>query len=143
MRTRGLCVSREWSRGGGHPARAEVSTHVGEGEMSTMLLPEKREFVRLSKDHDVVPVAREIYADLTTPISAFHALAQDAPYAFLLESVIGGERLGRYSFLGIGADRVVTARRGVVEIAEGPSRRTVPARLPRSSASARSPAQRR
>ncbi|HEX9093190.1 MAG TPA: anthranilate synthase component I, partial [Coriobacteriia bacterium] len=92
-----------------------------------MLLPDRDEFVRLAAGHDVVPVAREIYADLATPISAFHALAADAPYAFLLESVVGGERLGRYSFLGIGADRVVTARDGVADIVEGPSRRRVPA----------------
>ena len=92
-----------------------------------MLLPAKEEFVELAKDHDVVPVAREIYSDLSTPISAFLALAEGAPHAFLLESVIGGERLGRYSFLGIGADRVVTARRGVIEVAEGASHRRVQA----------------
>ena len=68
-----------------------------------MLLPTKDEFARLAADHDVVPVAREVYADLATPISAFMALAEGAPHAFLLESVIGGERLGRYSFLGVGA----------------------------------------
>jgi anthranilate synthase component I len=92
-----------------------------------MYLPSRDEFVKLAEDHDVVPVAREVYADLATPISAFLALAEDAPYAFLLESVVGGERLGRYSFLGIGADRVVTARAGVAEVVDGPSRRTVPA----------------
>lgn len=90
-----------------------------------MLVPERDEFIRLAREYDVVPVAREIYADLTTPISAFHALAADAPYAFLLESVIGGERLGRYSFLGIGADRVVTARRGTTEVADGATRRRI------------------
>lgn len=92
-----------------------------------MLVPSKEEFARLAATHDVVPVAREVYADLSTPISAFIALADDAPYAFLLESVVGGERLGRYSFLGIGADRVITARDGVAEIVEGPSHRRVPA----------------
>jgi len=91
-----------------------------------MLVPNREEFVRLAGEHDIVPVAREIYADLSTPISAFLALAEGAPYAFLLESVVGGERLGRYSFLGIGADRVVTARDGVAEIVEGPTRRRVP-----------------
>jgi anthranilate synthase component 1 len=53
-------------------------------------------------------VAREVYADLATPISAFMALADGAEHAFLLESVVGGERLGRYSFLGIG-DRAVVS----------------------------------
>ncbi len=92
-----------------------------------MLLPGKEEFVALAADHDVVPVAREVYADLATPISAFLALSEGAPHAFLLESVIGGERLGRYSFLGIGADRVVTAREGSAEIVEGAARRVVSA----------------
>ncbi|MBU4557117.1 MAG: anthranilate synthase component I, partial [Actinobacteria bacterium] len=64
-----------------------------------MIVPSKDEFVRLAQDHDVVPVAREVYADLATPISAFMALSEGAEHAFLLESVVGGERLGRYSFL--------------------------------------------
>ena len=92
-----------------------------------MLLPDREEFARLAKEFDVVPVAREIYADLTTPIAAFHALSAGAPYAFLLESVVGGERLGRYSFLGIGAQRVVTVRGGIAEIVDGESRRSMPA----------------
>jgi len=95
-----------------------------------MLVPDKQEFLRLAATHDIVPVAREIYADLSTPISAFLALADDAPYAFLLESVVGGERLGRYSFLGIGADRVVTVRDGVAEVTEGEVRRRMPATDP-------------
>ena len=84
-----------------------------------MLLPGKDEFVRLSADHDVVPVAREVYADLATPISAFMALAEDAEHAFLLESVIGGERLGRYSFLGVGDREVITARGSEVVVENG------------------------
>ncbi len=84
-----------------------------------MIVPGKEEFVRLAADHDVVPVAREVYADLTTPISAFMALAQGAEHAFLLESVIGGERLGRYSFLGIGDREVISARGEQVVVENG------------------------
>ncbi|MCE5203333.1 MAG: anthranilate synthase component I [Coriobacteriales bacterium] len=84
-----------------------------------MIVPSKDEFVRLAKDHDVVPVAREVYADLATPISAFMALSQGAENAFLLESVVGGERLGRYSFLGVGDREVITARGGEVVIENG------------------------
>lgn len=91
-----------------------------------MLLPTKEEFSKLAEGHDVVPVAREVYADLATPISAFMALAEGAAHAFLLESVIGGERLGRYSFLGLGGD-TVTARRGMAEVSDGPRRVTRPA----------------
>lgn len=84
-----------------------------------MILPARDEFVRLAADHDVVPVAREVYADLATPISAFMALAEGAEHAFLLESVIGGERLGRYSFLGVGDREVITARKGEVVVENG------------------------
>jgi anthranilate synthase component 1 len=84
-----------------------------------MIVPSKEEFARLAAEHDVVPVAREVYADLTTPIAAFMALAQGAEHAFLLESVIGGERLGRYSFLGVGEREVITARGGDVVVENG------------------------
>ncbi len=84
-----------------------------------MIVPSKEEFVALAADHDVVPVAREVYADLATPISAFMALAGDAEHAFLLESVVGGERLGRYSFLGVGDREVVSARGEQVVIENG------------------------
>lgn len=75
--------------------------------------------MRLAADHDVVPVAREVYADLATPISAFMALSENAEHAFLLESVIGGERLGRYSFLGVGDRAVITARGNEVVVENG------------------------
>jgi len=79
-------------------------------EVFVSVLPSKEEFVRLAADHDVVPVAREVYADLVTPSSAFLALSEGAEHAFLLESVVGGDRLGRYSFLGVGDREVVTVR---------------------------------
>ena len=47
-----------------------------------------------------MPVCKEIVADLLTPVSAFLKIAEHADYAFLLESVEGGEHVGRYSFLG-------------------------------------------
>jgi anthranilate synthase component 1 len=84
-----------------------------------MILPTREEFVRLAADHDVVPVAREVYADLATPISAFMALAEGAEHAFLLESVVGGERLGRYSFLGVGDREVISARGREVVVENG------------------------
>jgi len=84
-----------------------------------MILPSRDEFVRLAATHDVVPVAREVYADLATPISAFMSLAEGAEHAFLLESVLGGERLGRYSFLGVGDREVITARGSEVVVENG------------------------
>src|SRR6188508_1301746 len=58
------------------------------------------EFVDLSKRGTFVPVCKEIVADLLTPVSAFLKIAEHSDYAFLLESVEGGEQVARYSFLG-------------------------------------------
>ena len=58
------------------------------------------EFTELAKRGTFVPVCREIMADLLTPVSAFLKVAEHSDYAFLLESVEGGEQVGRYSFLG-------------------------------------------
>lgn len=58
------------------------------------------EFVELARRGTFVPVWREIMADLLTPVSAFLKIAEHSDYAFLLESVEGGEHVGRYSFLG-------------------------------------------
>ena len=51
--------------------------------------------------HTLVPVYRTVTADLDTPVSVFLRIAQHEPEAFLLESVEGGERIGRYTFIGI------------------------------------------
>lgn len=58
------------------------------------------EFVELARRGTFVPVWREIMADLLTPVSAFLKIAEHSDYAFLFESVEGGEHVGRYSFLG-------------------------------------------
>ena len=58
------------------------------------------EFKDLARRGTFVPVCKEIVADLLTPVSAFLKIAEHADYAFLLESVEGGEHVGRYSFLG-------------------------------------------
>jgi anthranilate synthase component 1 len=66
-----------------------------------MIRPDYKEFVRLSRRATLVPVAKSISADLLTPVSAFLAVADGEPDAFLLESVEGGEKIGRYTFLGV------------------------------------------
>src|SRR5688572_17823331 len=58
------------------------------------------EFTDLAKRATFVPVVKEVVADLLTPVSAFLKIAEHSDYAFLLESVEGGEHVGRYSFLG-------------------------------------------
>ncbi|MGA8540324.1 MAG: anthranilate synthase component I [Terriglobales bacterium] len=66
-----------------------------------MIRPDYKEFLRLSRSATLVPVAKSISADLLTPVSAFLAVAEGEPDAFLLESVEGGEKIGRYTFLGV------------------------------------------
>jgi len=66
-----------------------------------MIRPDYSEFARLARQATLVPVAKSISADLLTPVSAFLAVAGDEPDAFLLESVEGGEKIGRYTFLGV------------------------------------------
>ncbi len=58
------------------------------------------EFSALAKQGTFVPVCKEILADMLTPVSAFLKIAEHSDYAFLFESVEGGEHVGRYSFLG-------------------------------------------
>ena len=58
------------------------------------------QFRDLARQGTFVPVYKEIVADLLTPVSAFLKIAEHSDYAFLLESVEGGEQVGRYSFLG-------------------------------------------
>ncbi len=77
--------------------------------------PTKEEFIDLSRRGNLVPVMREILADLETPVSAFMKLDR-GENAFLLESVEGGETWARYSFLGAGCRRVVRARGRRVEV---------------------------
>src|SRR5436190_2990006 len=59
------------------------------------------EFIELARGASLVPVYRELIGDTLTPVSAFCKI-QEGEWSFLFESVIGGERLGRYSFLGAG-----------------------------------------
>jgi anthranilate synthase component 1 len=74
------------------------------------------EFVDLARQGTFVPVCREIMADLLTPVSAFLKIAEHSDYAFLLESVEGGEHVGRYSFLGKDPFLVVRGRAGVTRL---------------------------
>jgi anthranilate synthase component I len=66
-----------------------------------LIRPDFKEFSRLAREATLVPVVKSISADVLTPVSAFLAIAEDEPDAFLLESVEGGEKIGRYTFLGV------------------------------------------
>jgi len=76
-------------------------------------------YARLSEGGRAVPVFRELPGDLRTPVSAFLSLATRTGRAFLLESVLGGERLARYSFLGRDPEATLEVRAGRVFVRDG------------------------
>lgn len=69
------------------------------------------EFTRLARQGNIVPVSMSMLADMMTPVSAFLRLVKDQQHGFLLESVEGGEKMARYSFLGVNPTMVVRYQR--------------------------------
>jgi anthranilate synthase component 1 len=76
--------------------------------------PTKEEFIRLTKKGNLIPVYREIITDMETPVSAFRKIEGD--YSYLLESVEGGEKIGRYSFLGSNPILIIKSKGDSIEI---------------------------
>jgi len=89
-----------------------------------ILHPSKAEFIKLSRKGNLIPVYAEILADFETPLSAYRKIASKAGYSFLLESVEGGERIARYSFLGSSPSIVFSSKGRRVTIKEGKSSST-------------------
>src|SRR5271154_2374417 len=81
-------------------------------------LPARSEFLRLARAHTLVPLYRPLTADVETPVTAFLRLAADEPECFLLESVEGGENVGRYTFIGIRPYRKMVSQGTAIEITE-------------------------
>ena len=71
--------------------------------------PSFEQFAELARSHSVVPVYRRLTGDTLTPVSAFKKI-ETGDWSFLFESVVGGERIGRYSFLGAEPFRKFEAR---------------------------------
>lgn len=88
-----------------------------------MYYPDKREFIKLAKSGNLIPVYREILTDFETPLSAYTKI-DNGDYSFLLESVEGGEVLARYSFLGSNPALVFSSKGKKVDIVEGKSKRS-------------------
>ncbi len=84
-----------------------------------MLTPDYQQFQRLAKEATLVPVVKSVHADLLTPVSAFLSFAANEPNAFLLESVEGGEKVGRYTFLGAHPYMVLRTGPQGIEIERG------------------------
>jgi anthranilate synthase component 1 len=81
--------------------------------------PTRKEFLALAREHTLVPVCRTLAADLETPVSAFLRAAWPEPECFLLESVEGGEQVGRYTFIGLAPFKRIVARGREITITEG------------------------
>ena len=71
-----------------------------------------------AQGYNRIPLVQESFADLDTPLSLYVKLA-NAPFTFLLESVVGGERFGRYSFIGLPARIRIRARGTAIEVDDG------------------------
>jgi anthranilate synthase component 1 len=84
-----------------------------------LLIPDLKEFTKLAATATLVPVSKTISADLLTPVSAFLSISRKEAHAFLLESVEGGEKVGRYTFLGVRPYMVVSSRGTEITIARG------------------------
>jgi anthranilate synthase component 1 len=81
--------------------------------------PNFTEFRRLARSATLVPVVKTIPADLITPVAAFLAVAQKESHAFLFESVEGGEKVGRYTFLGVRPGLILSARGDRIQVQQG------------------------
>jgi anthranilate synthase component 1 len=83
------------------------------------LQPSRKDFLALAKKHTLVPVFRTLTADLETPVSAFLRAAWESPECFLLESVENGEKVGRYTFIGLNPYKRIVSRGRAISITEG------------------------
>jgi anthranilate synthase component 1 len=86
-----------------------------------MIAPDFKSFCRLAREGNLVPVCETFTADLLTPVGAYLRLARKAKYAFLLESVEGGEQIARYTFLGCDPIEVFRSRGRSCEVESQPS----------------------
>ena len=89
-----------------------------------MYYPDKKEFISLAKKGNLIPVYTEIMADFETPLSAYTKIDR-GDYSFLLESVEGGERIARYSFLGSAPSVIFSSEGNKITLREGNSVKNV------------------
>lgn len=87
-----------------------------------MITPSSNEIEALAKEYSIIPICKEIFADIITPITLLRKLSQISQRYFLLESVEGGEKWGRYSFLGFQPIIHITCKDHVITIDDGEQR---------------------
>lgn len=95
-----------------------------------MIRPECEQILSLAEEYQIIPVCKEIYADMMTPISMLLRLSAVGERYFLLESVEGGEKWGRYSFLGCDPTMRVSCKDGKVTIETEDERKIVETEKP-------------
>lgn len=93
--------------------------------LSFMYQPTKDQFIAQAQQGVLQPVYYDLPADWETPVSAFYKVARDAPHAFLLESVSGGERVARYSFIGLQPHLILRSRGDTIHLQENGSERAM------------------
>ncbi len=98
--------------------------------MEEKIYPSRENFIELAAGHDYIPVCREIVADLDTPLTLYHKLAAEEEFSFLLESLEGGERWGRYSFIGYRPALTFCQRQGEITIVCNGETKVIRARDP-------------
>lgn len=97
------------------PSQALHTTSITDASRARVT-PDRATVRRLFEQGDLVPVYRTLLADLETPVSVFLKLTQSDSVSFLLESVEGGEQIGRYSFLGVQPKGVLTVQGNAVRV---------------------------
>ena len=80
-----------------------------------MIYPDRNKVIESLAEFNVVPIYKELFADFETPVSVYHKVS-NSQYSFLLESVEKGEKLGRYSFVGIKPYEIIRVKNGKVYI---------------------------
>jgi len=95
-----------------------------------MMTPTFDQFKKLARRYNLIPLSREIVLDEVTPVSVFERLRKGEDYAFLLESVEGGERFGRYSFVGQRPRAIFQCKNNQATYREGKRLRTWKTRNP-------------
>jgi anthranilate synthase component I len=100
-----------------------VDQFTGEQRRDRVTPTTYEDFLALAKQGTVVPVVKRVLADMLTPVSAFLRVAGKQTFAFLLESVEGGEKVARFSFLGAAPHMVLRCTKGEVWIEENGERR--------------------
>ncbi|MEG6616368.1 anthranilate synthase component I [Peptococcaceae bacterium 1198_IL3148] len=83
-----------------------------------VVTPDYRVIKQLAKEYNIIPICKEIYADITTPIAILRKISRISNRYYLLESIEGGEKWGRYSFLGFNPIAHVACKNGKITIVD-------------------------